>query len=98
MAYDSTGLRLTEGGVMNEWILDTVDPVATATVAGYITDAVYASSTGKAGKGMKVGDLVLIRVVGAVNAHANPTSVTDVAWAYVSAVDTTTGTADLTAV
>lgn len=95
MAYSTTGLRRMTEGVINIWALQTVDSVATAVGAGYVTDG---GATGVLpGKGMQVGDAVLIMVVGAVPASGEaPATCTDQAWAYVSSINTTTGAASLT--
>jgi len=98
MAYSSTGLRQIRAGIVNEWLLDTVDTVVTATGAGYITDATSSSTNGTPGRGMQVGDLVIIRVVGALPTGSSPPATnTDQAWAFVSGLNTSTGAGSLTA-
>jgi hypothetical protein len=98
MAYATAGLKQTRSGVYNEWLLDTVDSVATATGAGYISDGTSSSTNSTPGRGMQIGDQVLIRVVGALTANGSPpATVTDCAWAFVSTANTTTGAVSLTA-
>lgn len=95
MAYATAGLKMVRSGVVNEWILDTVDAVATAVGAGYITDA--GPTAVLPGKGMKIGDPVLVRVVGALPATGEaPATCTDQAWAFVSGINATTGAGSLT--
>lgn len=98
MAYATSGLRRVVDGSMSIWVLDTVDSVATATGAGYIADGASSSTSGTPGKGMNVGDPVLVRVVGAIPTKGNPPATcTDQAWAFVSTANTTTGAVSLTA-
>lgn len=97
MAYSTSGLRPIRSGPVNKWVLDTVDSVATATGANYVSDGTSSTTNATPGKGMQVGDEVMIRVVGAIPANGNPpASVTDTAYAYVSAANTTTGACSLT--
>lgn len=97
MAYSTTGLRRVIDGSMSMWVLDTVDSVATATGAGYITDGTSSTTNATAGRGMNMGDPVLIRVVGAIPTNGNPpASNTDQAWAFVTTANTTTGAVSLT--
>lgn len=97
MAYASAGLRQIRSGVINKWALDTVDSVATAVGAGYVTDGTSSTTSGTPGKGMQVGDEVYIRVVGALTSGGSPpATMTDGAYAFVSAVNTTTGACSLT--
>lgn len=98
MAYDSKGFRMVRSGIFNEFVLDTVDTVVTATGANFITDGTSSTTNGTPGKGAQIGDVVLIRVVGAVPVNGQPPATnTDQAWAFVSAVNTTTGAISLTA-
>lgn len=98
MAYSTTGLRRVDLGCVSLWLLDTVDSVATATGAGYITDGTSSTTSSTPGKGMNVGDPVLVRVVGAIPTNGNPPATnTDQAWAFVSTANTTTGACSLTA-
>ena len=96
MAYDTKGLyAIANNSRLQIWGLDTVDAIVTSAAAGYITDAITAAlGKGVAGKGMRIGDTVLLRVVDNVQ---TPTSVSDEGWYYVSALNTTTGAATLTA-
>lgn len=98
MSYSTTGLAcITQGTGVNVWILKTVDALATAVGAGYVTDATTASSgAGAPGKGMKFGDLVFI--YSGVDSITAMTSVTKITPAYVSTLSTSTGAATLTAV
>lgn len=97
MAYATNGLRRAFDGTITFWVLDTVDSVATAVGAGYVTDGASASNTGAPGKGMNLGDPVLIRVVGAIPAGGDPPAAnTDQAFAYVSARNLATGACSLT--
>jgi hypothetical protein len=97
MAYATAGLRHMHSGVINEFALDTVDSVATATGAGYVTDGTSSTTNATPGRGMQMGDVVLIRVVGALAANGSPpASCTDQAWAFVSTANTTTGACSLT--
>lgn len=96
MAYVSSGFyALMNTGRAQIWCLDTTDAIATSAAAGYISDAITTlSGKGVAGKGVRIGDTVLLRVVDSVTA---PTSISDSGWYYVSALNTTTGAATLTA-
>ncbi|MEM8973971.1 MAG: hypothetical protein AAGD43_18065 [Pseudomonadota bacterium] len=95
MAYATAGLRMWSSGVVNTWILDTVDAVTAAVASDYISDAGPTDTL--PGRGMQVGDAVFIRVVGALPASQEaPATCTDTAWAHVSAIDTTTGAGSLT--
>jgi len=72
MAYSTTGLRMVRAGTINEWVLYTTDPIATALGAGYISDA---AATGQsAGKGMAPGDKVTVLQVDAIPASQNAVS------------------------
>lgn len=98
MAYSTAGLRQIVCGAVNVWCYDTTDSVATATGAGYFTDGTSSTTSQTPGRGMQVGDAVLIRVVGAVTANGiPPATCTDQAWAFVSTANTTTGAVSLTA-
>ena len=97
MAYSTLGLRQASAGSSNNWELNTVDSVATATGSGYVTDGTSSSTNGTPGRGMLVGDQVLIRVVGAIPANGNPPATsTDQAFAFVSTANTGTGAVTLT--
>lgn len=97
MAYATAGLRRITNGSVSMWALDTVDSVATATGAGYVTDGTSSTTSQTPGRGMHVGDPVLIRVVGALTGNGiPPATCTDQAWAYVSTANTTTGAVSLT--
>lgn len=96
MAYDSSGLRRITSGIINMHVLYTTDAVLTATGADYISDA--GPTDVLPGKGLAVGDPVLIIVVGAIPASGEAVATcTDQAWAYVSAINSTTGAGTLTA-
>ena len=99
MSYSTAGLKLVSNtGHVNFWVLDTNDIVGDADAADYITDAGTAGSgKGAPGRGMKVGDMVFVRVYSAGTAAA-PTAFSDVGWYYVSAVSATTGAGTITAV
>ena len=94
MAYSTKGLKDIVRSGVGIWTLDTVDSLATAIGAGYITDATTTLlGKGVAGRGMALGDLVTIRS-GVDNAQT-PTTYTKVTPAYVSALNTTTGAGTL---
>lgn len=98
MAYATAGLRQIVCSSVNIWVLDTVDSVATASGAGYISDATSSSTNGTPGRGMQIGDAVLIRVVGALTSNGiPPATCTDQAWAFVSGLTSSTGVGNLTA-
>jgi hypothetical protein len=95
MAYATAGLRQIMPGAVNIWALDTVDSVATATGSGYVSDGGPTSTL--PGRGLQIGDAVLIRVVGALTANGiPPATCTDQAWSFVSAINASTGAATLT--
>lgn len=95
MAYSSSGLRRVVSGPINIWALDLVDTVSNAVGSGFISDA--GPTDVLPGRQMKIGDPVLIRVVGAIPAYGEPPAeCTDQAWAYVSAINATTGAGTLT--
>jgi hypothetical protein len=96
MPYNSAGLyALQQTGRKTLWALDTVDIVGDADATGYITDASTAGSgKGAPGKGMQLGDMVFVTVVDSV---ANPTTISDTGWYYVSAINATTGAGTITA-
>ena len=97
MAYANAGLRRNDVGSVTMWVLDTVDSIATATGAGYVSNGAASSTGNTAGRGMSVGDPVLIRVVGALTGNGiPPVACTDQAWAFVSTANTTTGACSLT--
>ena len=97
MAYSTSGLRRVVDGSLSLWVYDTADSVATACGSGYFTDGVSSTTNSTPGRGMNVGDPVLIRVVGAVTSGGKPPATcTDQAWAYVSGVDLATGYATTT--
>lgn len=91
MAYSTLGLKLkSQGAGVNEYVLLTVDSLATATGSGYITDAGTASSgAGAPGKGLKVGDIV--HLFSGVDSVTAMTSITKYTPCYVSAVSASTG-------
>ena len=95
MAYATGGLKcLTNTAGTGEWVLFTVDALATSIGAAYITDAgPTASGKGVAGRGMKLMDKVTI--YSGVDSATAPTSVTKVTPAYVSVLSATTGFATL---
>lgn len=96
MAYATAGLKQVMNGAVNVFVLDTVDSVATATGSGYVSDGASSTTNQTPGRGMEIGDVVLIRVVGALTANgAPPASVTDTAWCHVSAANKTTGACTL---
>lgn len=96
MAYATAGLRQAMSGAVNMFVLDTVDSVATATGSGYVSDGTSSSTNNTAGRGMSIGDIVLVRVVGALPTNGTPpASITDSAWCHVSAANTSTGACTL---
>ena len=101
MAYNSTGLyKMANMGRRSIWCLETVEAVGDADASGYITDAGTTSSgKGVAGKGMQLGDLVWVIVVGSGEVGILPGSqtISDVGWYYVSALSTSTGAGTITA-
>lgn len=99
MSYNSAGLYvMANTGRRRIWCLETVEAVGDADAAGYITDAVTASSgKGVPGKGMQLGDLVYVVVVDNVALLPAAQTISDVGWYYVSAVDATTGAGTITA-
>lgn len=98
MAYSTLGLKaVSNNGAVQLWVLDTADIVGDADAAGYITDASTAGSgKGAAGRGMKVGDMVFVRVVSSGTVSI-PTAFSDTGWYYVSGIDGTTGAGTITA-
>lgn len=98
MAYQPTGLIcLVQGTKQSVWMLRTSDAVGTSAAAGYITDAGTAGSgKGAAGRGMKIGDVVLIHVYSAGTVDA-PTAYSDFGLYGVSVINATTGAATLVA-
>ena len=98
MAYATAGLKcVTNAGEVQLWVLDTVDIVGDADATDYISDASTAGSgKGAAGRGMKVGDMVFVRVVSG-GTVAVPTAFSDTGWYYVSAISATTGAGTITA-
>lgn len=97
MAYSTLGLKCIANGTIGMWILDTADIVGDADAADYISDASTAGSgKGAPGRGMKVGDIVLVRVVSSGTVSV-PTAFSDTGWYYVSAVSATTGAGTITA-
>lgn len=91
MAYATTKLKLYHGGVIQEWVYDTADTLATVLGAGYISDAI-AVSRAAVGRGMRPGDQVLVR------RFTDVTDDTTFLGAYemvVGSVNTTTGAATL---
>lgn len=94
MAYSTSGLRMIRSGVINEFVLYTTDPAATALGSGYITDG--GPTAILPGKGLQVGDKVTILVVDAIPAsYAAPAVCYDRVDTYVSSINTTTGAATL---
>jgi hypothetical protein len=89
MAYDSAGLRVVTGVQTRIWMLDTVDAVATAVGTDYITDAAASTTNPQQGnQGMQIGDVVIVRVVGALPARGDaPAAVTDGAFCLVTGID-----------
>lgn len=97
MAYENAGLRcLLNAGSQSIWVLRTADAVGTSGAAGYITNAGPNTSTLAAGRGMKLGDMVIIQVYSAGTAEV-PTAFSDGGLYYVSAISATTGAATLVA-
>lgn len=99
MAYDSRGLHMILPGMTNVWVLDTVDTLVSAVGAGYIADATSSTTSGTAGRGMQLGDLVHIRVVAAVPLNGTPPAAAPTAYrtAVVTGLNAATGAGSLTA-
>lgn len=101
MAYSSTGLyAMGAMGRRTIWCLETVEAVGDADAPGYITDAITAASgKGAPGKGMQLGDLVFVIVVGSgeVGIAPNSQTISDTGMYYVSALNTSTGAGTITA-
>lgn len=94
MAYAPSELRLIVGGAMsnlsgpNVWSLDSVDALATVDGAGYISDATA--------RGVRVGDVVLVRVWTSLTAKTTLSAISFMAVASISgagAANLTDGTA-----
>lgn len=97
MAYSTLGLKCIANGTIGMWILDTADIVGDADAAGYITDAgPTGSGKGLPGRGLKVGDIMLVRVVSSGTVSV-PTAFSDTGWYYVSAIDASTGAGTIVA-
>lgn len=96
MAFNNAGLTcLANTAAASMWLLKTVDIVGDADAAGYITGATTTlAGKGVAGRGMKLGDIVVVQQVDSVTA---PTTVSDVGMYYVSGLDATTGAGTITA-
>lgn len=96
MSYDPTGLFVISATPkVTRYLLRTTDIVGDADAPGYITDAsTSGSGKGEAGRGMKLGDEVIVQVVDSVSA---PTSISDQGLYYVSAINATTGAGTITA-
>jgi hypothetical protein len=90
MAYVPTELRLIVGGAMsnlsgpNIWSLDSTDALATVDTAAYISDATA--------RGVRVGDVVLVRVWTSLTAKTSLSAISFMAVASISAA----GAANLT--
>lgn len=91
MAYTSSTFKLVRGGVVNEWLYDSDDTLATVLGAGYVTGAVTISRS-TIGKGLVEGDRVLFRRFGTVGTPSTFAGSWDL---VVGSVNTTTGTATL---
>jgi hypothetical protein len=89
MAYDSAGLRAVVGAQSRIWMLDTVDAVATAVGTDYITGGAASTSNPQmANQGMQIGDVVIVRVVGALPGRGEaPAACTDGAFCMVTGID-----------
>lgn len=97
MAYSTNGLKCVANGTIGMWVLDTADIVGDADAAGYITDAGPANSgKGAPGRGLKIGDMVFVRVVSSGTVSI-PTAFSDTGWYYVSGIDSSTGAGTITA-
>ena len=64
MAYATAGLRMVRSGINNEWVLYTVDAIASVLASGYITDG--GPTALLPGRGMTVGDKVTVLQVDAI--------------------------------
>lgn len=96
MAYVPAGLQCLVNSATNSvWLLRQTDAKASIVATGYISDAGTAGSgKGAAGRGVKIGDIVMYQQVDAV---ATPTSISDMGIYYVSAVSATTGAGTIVA-
>lgn len=96
--YKTGGLKcIANSAGVSEWVLFSEDALATAIGSGYITDAgPGASGKGAPGRGLRLFDKVTI--YSGVDSALNPTSVSKVTPAYVSAVSGTTGAGTLAVV
>lgn len=97
MAYATAGLKCVSNGTIGIWVLDTADIVGDADAADYITDAgPTASGKGVPGRGLKIGDMVFVRVI-ATGTPAVPLTFSDTGWYYVSAISASTGAGTIVA-
>ena len=94
MGYSASNLKLHQGGVINSWVYESSDSLATVLGSGYVTGATTATNTGAAGKGLKEGDRVLFRRYGTVGTASTFAGAWDL---VVGSVSTTAGTATLIA-
>jgi len=91
MAYTPATLKLVKGGVINEWVYDSADLLATVLGAGYVTAAVTIDKAA-IGKGLQEGDKVLFRRFGTVGTSSTFAGAWDL---VVGSLNTTTGVATL---
>lgn len=92
MAYTADNLKLHRGGVINEWVYESTDGLATVLGASYVTGAVTAGTGGAPGKGLQEGDKVLFRRYGTLGTASSFAGAWDL---VVGSVNTTTGAATL---
>lgn len=91
MSYTPSTFKLVRGGVVNEWLYDTTDDLATVLGASYVTGAVTIEKS-TIGKGVVEGDRVLCRRFGTVGTPSTFAGSWDL---VVKSVNTTTGAATL---
>lgn len=92
MAYSAANFKLRNGGVINEWVYESADSLATVLGSGYVTGAVTAGTGGAPGKGLQEGDRVLFRRFGTVGTASTFAGAWDL---VVGSLNTTTGVATL---
>ena len=92
MSYSAANFKLARGGVINEWVYDSSDSLATVLGSGYVTGALTSTDTGAIGKGLTEGDPVYFRRFGTVGTTSTFAGAWDL---VVGSVSATAGTATL---
>lgn len=87
MAYDTTKLHLIKGGVLNEWVYDTEDPINTVTGASYFSNAITKTKS-TPGRGMNYGDRVMVRIFSDIE---DASTITDLHECVVTTLNASTG-------